>query len=288
MTFRAALVQMRSGTEPAANVRRLADAVREAADRGVGYVQTPEMTGSVDRDRDAMLGRACLQQHDPLVHAASELARDHRLWLHVGSTPLRVEGSDRLANRSLLFRPDGSLHAVYDKLHMFDVDLADGESWRESDLYVAGNEAVACGTGPELDDARLGLTICYDLRFPELYRTLAAAGADMLAVPAAFTAQTGRAHWRTLLRARAIECGAVVLAAAQGGVHEDGRRTWGRSMAVDPWGVVIGELPDDEPGLLVVDVDLAAVREARRMIPNLRHHRPFSVRRPVADLAAAE
>lgn len=282
MMMRVALVQMRSGTDPARNVDALREAVAEAAGRGVRYVQTPEMTGAVDRDGAALLARSRREADDPVVRAAADLARAHGLWLHVGSTPVLSDVPDRLANRSLLFAPDGRVVARYDKLHLFDVDLVD-ESWRESRLYRAGERAVVAPMG----EAVLGLSVCYDLRFPALYAALAGAGANVLAVPAAFTARTGRDHWEVLLRARAIECGAFTLAAAQGGRHEDGRETWGRSMAIDPWGRVLAALDHDEPGVLVADLDLAASAEARRRVPNLAHARPFEGPVPAVEDAAA-
>ena len=286
--MRVALVQMRSGTSARANIASLRDAVAEAARAGARYVQTPEMTGAVDRRGSALLARSHAEADDPVVRAASDLARTHGLWLHIGSTAVLadVAGGDvagKLANRSLLFAPDGRIAARYDKLHMFDVDLPGGETWRESKLYEPGDRAVVADVG----GTTLGLTICYDLRFPALYAALAGAGATVLAVPAAFTAQTGAAHWEVLLRARAIECGAWVLAAAQGGRHEDGRETWGRSMIADPWGEVAALLDHDEPGVLVADIEPARSAEARARIANLAHARPFELSVPLAREAAA-
>lgn len=276
--MRVALLQMRSGTDPVRNVASLRDGVAEAASRGARYVQTPEMTGLVQRDRSALLDAATRWNRDPCVLAASELAGRHGVWLHIGSTAVLTDRGDRVANRAFLFGPDGTMRASYDKLHLFDVDLEGGESWRESALYVAGKEAVLCDLDVGGETARLGLSICYDLRFPELYRQMARAGATLLAVPAAFTARTGRDHWSVLLRARAIECGSFVLAAAQGGVHEDGRQTWGRSAVVDPWGRVVDELAHDEPDVLLADIDPAEALTARARIPNLRHGRTFGLR----------
>ena len=282
--MRVALVQMRSGTDAGANVEALRDAVAGAAEAGATYVQTPEMTGAVDRDGGALLARSHAEGDDPVVGAAAALAREHELWVHIGSTPVLADVSGKLANRAFVFAPDGRIAARYDKLHMFDVDLPGGETWRESRLYEPGSRAALAAVG----DAVLGLTICYDLRFPALYAALASAGASVLAVPAAFTAQTGRAHWETLLRARAIECGAWVLAAAQGGRHEDGRETWGRSMVVDPWGEVAAALDHDEPGVLVADIDLARSAAARGRIANLAHARSFEPPAPsgAKDVAA--
>ena len=279
--MRAALVQMRSGPDPERNAAHLADAVADAASRGARYVQTPEMTGMLDADRSRLMARARAQADDPFVRRASEVAGRHGVWLHVGSTTVLAETSGRLANRAMLFAPDGTLRATYDKLHLFDVDIEDAtgsERWRESDVYAAGKRAVACDlTFADEEPARLGLAICYDLRFPSLFADLARAGASVLTAPSAFTARTGRAHWEVLTRARAIECGAYLLAAAQGGRHEDGRETWGRSVAVDPWGEVVGMLDHDEPDVLVVDVDPARSARARAMIPNLRHARSYAL-----------
>ena len=290
--MRVALIQMRSGVDAGANVAAMREGVGEAAARGAAYVQTPEMTGAVDRDGRALLARSRPEADDPVVHAASDLAREHGVWLHVGSTAVLADapgvaegkGEGKLANRALLFAPDGRIAARYDKLHMFDVDLPGGETWRESRLYAPGERAVVARVG----EAVLGLSICYDLRFPALYAALAGAGASVLAVPAAFTARTGRDHWEVLLRARAIECGAWVLAAAQGGRHEDGRETWGRSAVVDPWGAVVASLDHDEPGVLVADIDVARSADARARIANLAHARPFGMPAPAAAHVAGD
>ena len=317
--FIAALVQMRSGTDRDGNVAILRELVAEAAATGARYVQTPEMTGAVQRDGRALLAQAVPMERDALVRAASEWAARHAIWLHVGSTalpagrtalPAGPEGAPPmrgarpgLVNRALLFAPDGTLRATYDKLHMFDVDLPDGESWRESRLYRPGSRAVVAdlafprggarpqGGGPasgERANVRLGLGICYDLRFPALFRAQARAGASVLTAPAAFTARTGRAHWHVLARARAIECGAFVLAAAQGGRHEDGRETYGHSLAVSPWGEVIGELAHDEPGILSVRIDPAESAAARARIPSLDHDRDFVLDPLPLDLVAPD
>ena len=283
--MRAALIQMRSGADRQANLAAFRDGVRDAAGQGATYVQTPEMTGMI-APRAEMIAAALSEQDDPAIALASDLARDHRVWVHVGSTAVRSSGDPgKLANRAFVFAPDGSLRARYSKLHLFDVDLPDGETWRESDTYVAGERACVM----EVDGAMLGLGICYDLRFPELFRQQALAGATVLTAPAAFTAQTGEAHWEVLVRARAIECGAFVLAAAQGGHHTegDGRRTWGHSIAVNPWGGVIGTLDHDEPGILIADIDHQKSTEARERIANLRHGRAFTVHveRPVREAA---
>ncbi len=263
-SFRAALVQMRSGVERARNADAALALIAEAAKGGAHFIATPEMTTAVDRDGARLA--ASLPEGEGLaeVEAFSAAAADHGVWLLIGSMPIRrAEG--KLANRSFLFGPDGVIAARYDKIHMFDVSLADGESWRESRIYEPGREAVVVQTPL----AAFGLSICYDLRFPALYRALAKSGAEVLCVPAAFTRQTGRAHWKTLLTARAIECGAFVLAPAQGGVHEDGRETFGHSMVISPWGDILTEARGDEPGVIFADIDVKRVEAARRQIPSL-------------------
>ena len=270
--FTAALLQMRSGTDIGRNVKTFSTMVREAAANGATYVQSPEMTGALVRDRVALKTMLMEEAADPVVASASELARSLGIHVHVGSTAIAAEGG-KVANRAFLFGPDGAKIATYDKIHMFDVDLDNGESWRESATYEPGK----CTVIAELPFARLGLAVCYDLRFPQLFRAQALAGADVLTVPAAFTRQTGQAHWHVLLRARAIENGAWVLAAAQGGTHEDGRETFGHSIAIDPWGHVVAEAGGDEPGIVYAQVDPAASVEARKKIPNLRNAREFAV-----------
>jgi predicted amidohydrolase len=278
-TFTAAAVQMRSGTDPKRNAADFELLVREAAKRGAAYVQTPEMTGAMVRDKDARALTFKSEKRDEIFAAARRLAAELGIFLHVGSTAI-VRPDGKLANRAALFAPDGGLVARYDKIHMFDVDLDNGESWRESAAYEAGTEAMVADIGI----ARLGLAICYDLRFPQLFRAEALAGVDMLTVPAAFTRQTGQAHWHVLLRARAIENGAFVVAAAQGGMHEDGRETFGHSLIVDPWGRVLAEADHDEPGVIVAEIDTAKSAEARRKIPSLKNAREFSVAKAAAAL----
>lgn len=270
--FKVAAIQMRSGTDPERNVADMERMVREAAGQGARYIQTPEMTGAMVRDAEARKAAFTTQDKDSVAAAAGRLAGELGVFLHVGSTAIR-RADGKLANRALLFAPDGSLRASYDKIHMFDVDLDKGESWRESSAYEPGKEAVVT----DLGEARLGFAICYDLRFPQLFRTEALAGADLLSVPAAFTRQTGEAHWHVLLRARAIENGAFIVAAAQGGVHEDGRETYGHSLIVDPWGRVLAEADHAEPGLIVAEVDAAQSAAARAKIPNLKNAREFTL-----------
>jgi predicted amidohydrolase len=246
--------------------------VREAAGLGATYVQTPEMTGAMVREKEAREKLFVPEDRDIIVATARRLAEELGLFLHIGSTAiLREDG--KVANRALLFSPTGETLASYDKIHMFDVDLDHGESWRESAAYEPGTRAVTA----RINDATLGFAICYDLRFPQLFRAEALAGAQVLTVPAAFTRQTGEAHWHVLLRARAIENGAFVVAAAQGGQHEDGRETFGHSLIVDPWGRVLAEADHDRPGVVVAEIDPAQSAAARGKIPNLKNAREFTL-----------
>ena len=283
--FRAAVLQMRSGTEPQANVEAFAALVETAVAEGANYVQSPEMTGMVHRDRESLMARLRPEAQDPLLAEAARLAARHRIFVHVGSTAVPLDDG-RVANRAFLFGPDGERIASYDKIHMFDVDLDNGESWRESRTYRPGETATTADLQFEGGAARLGFAVCYDMRFPHLFREEAMAGAEILTAPAAFTRQTGEAHWHVLLRARAIENGAFVIAAAQGGLHEDGRETFGHSLIVDPWGRVVAEVSGDAPGVAVAEIDTAAVAAARGKIPNLRNARAFVV--GGADGAAGE
>jgi predicted amidohydrolase len=283
--LRVGLVQMRSGIEPGANRKAVMPLLREAADGGARLIATPEMTSRCDRNRQRLLDAIVPEADDPDVAAWAMLARELGVWLLEGSTPVAAPAGTgeepRAFNRSLLYSPDGKIAARYDKIHLFDVTLGGAETYRESSTYAPGAEAVLA-EGPM--GARLGLTICYDLRFPELYRALAQAGAEIIAVPSAFTKPTGEAHWHTLLRARAIETGAFIIAPAQGGRHEDGRATYGHSLIVNPWGEAIGELDHDEPGLLIADLDLDEVAAARAKIPAWRGARAFSA--PKAEARA--
>jgi deaminated glutathione amidase len=269
--FRAALVQLRSGREVAPNVTTATAFIREAAARGAHYIQTPENTALLEFDTDRVFERIGPEEENAVIAAFSNLAQELQVWLHIGSIAIRL-GVRKAANRSFVFAPDGAVAARYDKIHMFDVDLPGGESYRESNTYVAGGEAV----NVRLPWGFLGLSICYDLRFAEQYKALALAGASFLAVPAAFTEQTGRAHWHVLLRARAIETGCFVLAAGQGGVHETGRSTYGHSLIISPWGDVLAEA-GKEPGVIWADIDPAEVKSARDRIPALTHIRPITV-----------
>ncbi len=270
--FRAAAVQMRSGTSVERNAKAMEELVREAAAQGAHYVQTPEMTGGLMRDREALRASLKPQNEDLIAGAASRLASELGIHLHIGSTAIaRPDG--KVANRAFLFDPKGGLVATYDKIHMFDVDLDNGESWRESATYEPGTSAAVV----DLPFARLGFAVCYDLRFPQLFRAEAMAGANVLTTPAAFTRQTGEAHWHVLIRARAIENGAWVVSAAQGGVHEDGRETYGHSLIVDPWGKVAAEVDGNAPGVAVAEIDTEASVAARGKIPNLSNAREFDV-----------
>jgi len=269
--LRIALVQTRTPASHAAALAHVLPLVREAAAKGARLICTPEGTNILQKDREQLLPQLTLLADDPVVNGLREAARELSVWIDVGSALVKREDG-KAANRQVLIRPDGKIAATYDKLHMFDVDLPTGETARESATYEPGDRAVAA----EIDGLKLGLSICYDLRFPALYRALALAGAEAMTIPAAFTRPTGEAHWHVLVRARAIETGSYVLAAAQGGFHEDRRGTYGHSLAVEPWGGVIAELDHDEPGVLLADLDPEAPGKARRAIPALANARAFS------------
>jgi predicted amidohydrolase len=270
-SFRVGLVQMCAGRTVDRNIAAATELIRAAARGGAQYVQTPEMTNILELDRDRLLAAIKPEADDPGVTQFRFLARELGIWLHVGSLAL-VGERGRPVNRSLLISPEGRIDARYDKIHMFDVDLPGGESYRESANYEPGREAVVAA----LPWGQLGMTICYDLRFPQLHRALAKAGARFLAVPAAFTKPTGLAHWHTLLRARAIENQCYVFAAGQGGCHENGRETFGHSLVISPWGEVLAEA-DVQPAVTFADVELQRLEDVRRQVPSLRHDRPFDV-----------
>ena len=272
--FRVGLIQMRSGRWPQANFEVAAALIREAKAGGADYVQTPEMSNIMETDRARFFAALSPEEDDLMLAGMRELARSCALYVHLGSLAVRAS-ADKAANRSFLIDPHGEIIARYDKIHMFDVDLASGESYRESRNYRAGELAVLA----DLPWGRLGLTICYDLRFPALYRALAEAGAIFVSIPSAFTKQTGEAHWHVLLRARAIENGCFVFAAAQGGTHENGRNTYGHSLAIGPWGEVLVEA-GTEPGVSLADIDPQAVATARSRIPSLQHGRRFEILKP--------
>lgn len=270
-TFRAACVQMRTGLDVAANVDAATALIREAKAKGAQLIATPEMTSLFDAESNALFAKVRSEDDDVALKAFRAVAEELSLWLVIGSLPIKV--AERLcANRSFLIDPKGAVRATYDKIHMFDVDLPGGEVYRESRNYRPGEHAVVAN----LPWGKLGLTVCYDLRFPHLYRALAKAGASFLSIPAAFTYTTGQAHWHVLQRARAIETGCFVIAAAQGGKHENGRHTFGHSVIVDPWGNIIAE-GGDAPGVIVADIDPNKVAEARSRVPALTHDRPFSL-----------
>jgi deaminated glutathione amidase len=273
---------MRSTRDPGANRDAAVAGVREAAARGADYVQTPEMTSLVERSRERLFAQVTSEDQDGTLAALREAARETGTVVHVGS--IAVRAGDKIANRAYLIGSDGAILAAYDKLHLFDVDLPSGERWRESATYTGGACAVLAATPWAL----LGLTICYDIRFPALYRALAEAGAGVLTAPACFTRQTGEAHWHVLQRARAIETGSFVISAAQGGLHEDGRETYGHSLIVDPWGRVLADAGGAEPGVILAEIDLAQVADARSRIPSLKHGRPFTIERVGVQTHAAQ
>jgi predicted amidohydrolase len=270
-TFRIGLVQMCAGREVTRNIEAASELIRAAAAGGAAYVQTPEMTNILELERPRLLAAIRPEDSDAGVARFRALAAELGLWLHVGSLSLMGEHG-KPVNRSLLISPEGQITARYDKIHMFDVDLAGGESYRESANYEPGRQAVVA----RLPWGLIGMTICYDLRFPQLHRALAKAGARFLAAPAAFTKPTGTAHWHTLLRARAIECQCYVFAAAQGGCHENGRETFGHSLVVSPWGEIIAE-GGVQPAVTFADVELQRLEDVRRQVPSLSHDRPFDV-----------
>jgi predicted amidohydrolase len=276
-TFTAALVQMRSGVSPPANRDAALRLITQAKDSGADYVLTPEMTNIMEVKRERLFAALAPEESDATLAAFRELARRLGIYVHVGSLAIKLS-AEKAANRSFLIDRSGDIAARYDKIHMFDVDLANGESYRESRSYRCGELAVAA----DLPWGRLGLTVCYDLRFPALYRALAEAGSAFVAIPSAFTRQTGEAHWHVLNRARAIENGAFVFAAAQGGRHENGRETFGHSLIVDPWGRILAEA-GTEPGVFLARIDPAEVAAARAKIPSLQHGRRFELIEPAAQ-----
>jgi deaminated glutathione amidase len=275
--FTAALVQMCTSLSPEASFRQAEALIREAAAQGADYVQTPEVSNLIQKNRKALFELLAPEAEDVSLKAYRDLARELKIHLHVGSLALRAT-PERAVNRSFLIAPDGNILASYDKIHMFDIELEGGESYRESANYQPGETAVIS----DLPWGRIGLTICYDVRFPALYRALAEAGAFFISVPSAFTVRTGEAHWHTLLRARAIENGCFILAAAQAGRHESGRETYGHSLIVDPWGVVLAEA-GVEPGIVMATIDPARVTTARKSIPSLQHGRRFALADPKAS-----
>jgi deaminated glutathione amidase len=277
LSFNAAMIQMRSGLDPAANLAAALQLIDRAKDAGADYVLTPEMTNILAVRREQLFANIVPEEQDVTLATLREVARKLAIYVHVGSLAIKAS-PEKAANRSFLIDRGGDVAARYDKIHMFDVDLAGGESYRESNTYRAGELAMLA----DLPWGRLGLTVCYDLRFPALYRALAEAGASFLAIPSAFTRQTGEAHWHVLQRARAIENGCFVFAAAQGGKHENGRETYGHSLIVDPWGRILAE-GSTEPGMVMAQIDLSEVVAARSRIPSLHHGRRFELIEPLAE-----
>ena len=276
LTFTAAMVQMRTGLLPEPSLEQGTRLIRQAVAQGADYVQTPEVSNMMQVNRKALFEHLKTEEDDPSLRAYRALAAELKIYLHIGSLALRFS-PEKAVNRSFLIGPDGALLASYDKIHMFDIELPDGETYRESANYQPGETAVMF----DLPWGRIGLTICYDLRFPALYRALAEGGAWFLTAPSAFTRKTGEVHWQVLLRARAIENGAFMFAAAQGGLHENKRETFGHSLIVDPWGTVLAEGGTD-PGVIIAEIDPAKVNVARKAIPSLHHGRRFSVADPKA------
>lgn len=279
--MRVACVQMCSGTDVAGNIETMEKLIALAAEKDVRYVQTPEMTGMLQKSGNELLSAIRQEDEDPVFKACAELAKKHAIYLHLGSTAVALpdtEKTGKAANRGAIFSPKGELITTYDKIHMFDVDVDAENRWRESSRYEAGGKArlVTIDDG-EGHDVKLGMSICYDMRFGELYRRQAKQGAQILTAPAAFTQPTGEAHWEVLLRARAIENGAFMIASAQSGTHEDGRKTHGHSIIINPWGQVVGELGRDAPDLLVCDIDLQEVQTARKRVPSLSNDRQFTL-----------
>jgi len=267
-----AAIQMRSGLDPDDNLAALEPILAEAAKAGARYVLTPEVTVIFPENRDQLRSVAAPFEDHPQLRRIGALARQHGMFVHIGSLAVPLPDG-RFANRSVLFGPDGAIIATYDKIHLFDADISGLNAYRESATYAGGERAVTA----ELGEFTLGMSICYDMRFPRLYNGLANAGANLIAVPAAFTVPTGQAHWHVLLRARAIETGSYVIAAAQGGQHPNGRATYGHSLVIDPWGRIIAELDHDEPGVLVAEIAMDHVVDARQRIPALANARDFAL-----------
>jgi deaminated glutathione amidase len=277
--FTVGLIAMRSGRDPQTNLDAVLAAVDEAKRSGADYVLTPEMTNIMEVKRERLFANILPDESDPTLATLREVARELGIFVHIGSLAIKAS-PEKAVNRSFLIDRHGDILARYDKIHMFDVDIGDGETYRESNTYRAGELAVVA----DLPWGRIGLTVCYDLRFPALYRALAEAGASFLAIPSAFTRLTGEAHWHVLQRARAIENGCFVFAAAQGGKHENGRETFGHSLVVDPWGRILAE-GGTEPGVVLAEIDPAEVAAARAKIPSLHHGRRFELIEPMAEPA---
>lgn len=281
-SFRAGLVQLCCGRDVTRNIADADELIRQAAAAGAHYIQTPENTALMELERERLFALTPPEERSQALATFVDTARELKIWLHIGSLAVALpEG--RLANRAYVIAPNGDITARYDKIHMFDVDLGNGESYRESANFQPGSEAVVAA----LPWGLLGLTICYDVRFPALHRALAHAGASFIAGPAAFTKITGQAHWHALLRARAIETETFILAAAQSGRHENGRETFGHSLIVAPWGEIIADAPDG-PGIVTAEIDTTLIAAARARVPSLQHDRPFAVRGPAEETPVTE
>ncbi|MES2495279.1 MAG: carbon-nitrogen hydrolase family protein [Pseudomonadota bacterium] len=268
--MRVAVLQSRTGIDPAVNASVLTDAVAQAKAGGADMLFTPEMSGLLDQNRGRAVDHLRDEAGDPVLAVVRDAAAEQALWVDIGSLALTGGADGRLVNRGIVIDDKGEIRARYDKIHLFDVDLPTGESWRESNAYAPGDRSVIATT----PWAKLGLSICYDMRFPDLYRALTNAGAEILSIPAAFTVPTGKAHWHVLLRARAIEAGAFVIAAAQSGAHEDGRATYGHSLVVDPWGEVLLDMGEGE-GVGFADLDMDRLVDVRARVPALQNRRPI-------------
>ncbi len=284
--MRVAAIQLCSGVDIAQNLAQAGALIRAAAADGAKFIATPEMTHILQRSPKRLFAAIATEPEDKGCAYFSALAKELGIYLLIGSLAILVEevqgddsqdGKKRAVNRSFLYGPDGAKIAHYDKIHLFDVQVSRAETWKESAVYDRGNTAVIANIGADVEGAKLGLSICYDLRFAELYRAYAQMGAQILAVPAAFTKPTGEAHWQTLLRARAIETGSFVIAPAQGGAHEDGRTTFGHSLIIGPWGQIIAEINGDEPGFIAADINLDEVSQARAKIPAWQHNLDYDI-----------
>jgi predicted amidohydrolase len=267
-----AAIQMRSGLDPDANIAALEPMLAQAAEQGAQYILTPEVTVIFPENREQLASVAASFENNPQLRRVGKSARQHGIHIHIGSLAVPLPDG-RFANRSVLFGPDGAIVDTYDKIHLFDATIEGLNAYRESATYAGGERAVTVPLG----EFTLGMSICYDMRFPKLYNALANAGANLIAVPAAFTVPTGQAHWHVLLRSRAIETGSYVIAAAQGGQHANGRATYGHSIIIDPWGRVIAELDHDEPGVLLAEISPELVRDARQRIPVLANAKNFAL-----------
>ncbi len=269
--FDVACIQLRTGNDVADNIKTVTGFIREAAAKGADYIITPETSHLMEMNSKRLFASTAHESEETAIQLFADLAAELKVWLHIGSLAIKLSDT-KVANRAYVFNPEGKIAATYDKLHMFDVDLSGGESYRESKNYQPGNKAVTV----DMPWGRVGLTICYDLRFPQLYRTMAQNGAGYLTVPAAFTKNTGKDHWHILLQARAIENGCFVFAPSQGGTHENGRKTYGHSLIISPWGDILAEA-DEDPGIIMAKIDPALIVEARTRIAALQHDRQFDL-----------